>query len=176
MWSDVTVGIHCRCWFTITVSALDCNNMRWCTQTHTHLICRHNLEALCIDWTQQQTISNSIYRELGVKNRHFKQSENEIAESGEECMNVYVCGKKMRHREIWKKKGGTLGSIKLRVVYWVCVRGWRPLAASNYESFPRHAPLAEPLDGIKRPQSPSLGWDKGNVIYKDLCKADRSAN
>lgn len=97
-----------------------------------------------------------------------------MAERREECMNVYVwyeCG-----TEKSEEKKSALSSIKLRAVYRVCVKGWRPLAASNYESFPRHAPLAEPLDGIKQPQGPSLGRDKGDVIYKDLCKADRSAN
>lgn len=172
--SDATLGSHCRCWFTTMLSALDCNNMHWCT--HTHLICRHNPEALCIDWTEQQTISNSIYKELGVKNRHFKQSESKMAKRVEECMNVYVVYENVAQRNLKKKKKKELSRIKLRAVYWVCVRGWRPLAASNYESFPRHAPLTEPLDGIKRPQGPSLRWDKGDVIYKDLCKADRSAN
>lgn len=36
IWSDATVASYCRCWFTRILSALDSNNMHWCTQTHTH--------------------------------------------------------------------------------------------------------------------------------------------
>lgn len=157
--SDPIVGGHRRSWVTTILSALECYNVPWCMHAHTH----------CNDWREQRTIRSSIFWELGVKKRCFKQSER-----GEDCLDAYVWYENATQRNLMEKK--ELSCMKLRAVYWVCVRGWRPLAASNYESFPRHAPLASPLDGIKRPQGPSLGRDKGDVIYQDLCKADRSAN
>lgn len=51
-----------------------------------------------------------------------------------------------------KYENRALSRIKLRAVYRVGVRGRRPVAATNYESFPRHAPLAEPSGGMGRPR------------------------
>lgn len=122
---------YCQPWTIIT-----------CTGAHRHTShLQHYPEALCIDWEEQQAISNSSYRELRIKNRHFKQSEGEIVEKNPQmCM----CGIKMWCREIWKswKKKGvqqckaqsclltvcqgvtTLSCIQLRVISWPCPTGW----------------------------------------------------